>query len=335
MTTYLTEMGTLAVLALKNDNLELSERCAALDFNLADLSPPLSYSKTMKITPISRRGFIKAGITTTAALAAVSPAAIRIALAAEDSGEKKIPIGLQLYTIGGEIRSKGPEGALAAVAKAGYKGVEFAGYFGRDAKALRQLLDDNGLKCCGSHIGLNTLQGENFEKTVEFNKTIGNTRLIVPSLGGNYTSSKKSLEDVADVFNEIADKLKPAGLRTGFHCHPGEFRKIEGETIWDTFFSRAKKEVIMQCDLGHMGTAGVDPVAYMTKYPGRAASVHIKPSSKVKHGLLVGEDELRWPEIFKACETVGGTEWYIVEYDGGSMEKAEKTIETLRKWGKC
>jgi len=38
----------------------------------------------------------------------------------------------------------------------------------------------------------------------------------------------------------------------------------------------------------------------------------------------VGEDELKWPEIFKACETVGGTEWYIVEYDGGSMEKAEE-----------
>ena len=67
-----------------------------------------------------------------------------------------------------------------------------------------------------------------------------------------------------------------------------------------------------------------------------ASSVHVKPSAKNKHGGLVGDsdDDLKWPEIFKACETVGGTEWYIVEYDGGSMEKAEKTIELLRKWGK-
>ncbi len=37
----------------------------------------------------------------------------------------------------------------------------------------------------------------------------------------------------------------------------------------------------------------------------------------------------------ETAATMGGrTEWYIVEYDGGSMEKAEKTIETLRGWGK-
>ena len=59
--------------------------------------------------------------------------------------------------------------------------------------------------------------------------------------------------------------------------------------------------------------------------------------SEIKRGGLVGgpDDDLKWAEIFKACETVGGTEWYVVEYDGGSMEKAQKTIETLRSWGKC
>jgi sugar phosphate isomerase/epimerase len=235
------------------------------------------------------------------------------------------------------MRKMGHEAALAAVAKAGFKGVEFAGTLGLDAKALRKLLDDNGLKACGAHTGLNTLQGDNFEKTVEFHKTLGNTRLIAPSMSRNYQENRASLEAVADEFNEIADKLKPHGLRTGFHCHPGEFKMIDGETVWDIFFSRAKKDVIMQCDLGHMGTAGVDPVKIMTKFPGRASSVHVKPSAKQKRGGLVGDtdDDLKWPEIFKACETVGGTEWYVVEYDGGSMEKAEKTIELLRKWGKC
>ncbi len=291
----------------------------------------------MKPQSVSRRTFIKASAAT-AALAAIGsfPATPNL-FAAEDCGGKKIPIGLQLYTIGGDIRKMGNEAALAAVAKAGYKGVEFAGYLGLDAKALRKLLDDNGLKVCGAHVGLNTLQGDSLEKTIEFAKTIGNTRLIAPSLGGQYTSSKKSLEAVADTFGEIADKLKPVGMRTGFHCHPGEFRLIDGETVWDIFFGHARKDIIMQCDLGHMGTAGVDPVKVLTKYPGRASSVHVKPSSKVSRGGLVGgpDDDLKWPEIFKACETVGGTEWYVVEYDGGSMEKAEKTIETLRKWGKC
>ncbi len=293
----------------------------------------------MKMHKISRRSFLQSTITTGALAAVGVRSTQRDLLAAEDYGAKRIPIGLQLYTVGGDMR-KDAAGTLAKLAQLGYKGVEFAGYPSQDAKAVRKMLDEAGLKCCGSHVGLNTLKGDNFTKSVEFAKTIGNTRLIAPSLFGRFSNDaekdKKMIEETADTLSEIADKLKPEGLRTGFHCHPGEFKKIGDSTVWDIFFTRAKKEVIMQCDLGHMASAGVDPVAYLTKYPGRASTVHVKPSAKNKHGILVGdpEDDLKWPDTFKACETVGGTEWYIVEYDGGSMEKAEKTIELLRKWGK-
>jgi sugar phosphate isomerase/epimerase len=293
----------------------------------------------MNTNTISRRSFLGSTITT-AALATIGTASIRELFAAEDYGGKKIPIALQLYTIGGDMR-KDASAAMAKVAQIGFKGVEFAGYPSQDAKVVRKMLDDNGLKCCGSHTGINALEGDSFDKTVEFAKTIGNTRIIAPSLFHNFSKNaendKKMVEDTAERMNVVAGKLKPLGLRTGFHCHPGEFRKIGDSTVWDIFFTRANKDVIMQCDLGHMGTAGVDPVAYMKKYPGRASTVHVKPSARTKPGGLVGgpEDDLKWPEIFKACETFGGTEWYIVEYDGGSMEKAEKTMDLLKKWGKA
>jgi sugar phosphate isomerase/epimerase len=288
---------------------------------------------------IARRTFLKTTITTSL-LAAMPTSLLREALGAEEYGGKRIPVALQLYTIGGDMRKDAPA-ALAKVAQIGYKGVEFAGYPSQDAKVVRKMLDDNGLKCCGSHVGLNTLEGDNFAKSVEFAKTIGNTRLIAPSLFHNFSNDaeqdKKMIEQKADEMSDIADKLKPEGLRTGFHCHPGEFKKIGDSTVWDIFFTRAKKDVIMQCDLGHMGTAGVNPVVYMKKYPGRASTVHVKPSARTKPGGLVGgpDDDLKWPEIFKACETVGGTEWYIVEYDGGSMEKAEKTMALLKEWGEA
>jgi sugar phosphate isomerase/epimerase len=135
------------------------------------------------------------------------------------------------------------------------------------------------------------------------------------------------------VFNGIAEKLKPLGMRTGFHCHPGEFRQVEGATIWDIFFTRANKDVIMQIDLGHAGTAKADQAAYMNKYPGRSLTVHVKPANAAP---LLGDaaDTNKWPEIFKACESVGGTQWYIVEYDGGSMDKVIRTMDVLRGWGK-
>jgi sugar phosphate isomerase/epimerase len=288
---------------------------------------------------VSRRSFLGSTITATA-LAAMSTASLRDLFAVEDYGGKKIPIGLQLYTIGADMK-KDASAALAKVAQIGFKGVEFAGFPSQDAKVVRKMLDDNGLKCCGSHTGLNALEGDNYAKTVEFAKIIGNTRIISPSLFRNFSNDaaqdKKMIEDTADRMNIVAEKLRPEGLRTGFHCHPGEFKKIGDSTVWDIFFDRANKDVIMQCDLGHMGSAGVDPVAYMKKYPGRASTVHVKPSARTKPGGLVGglEDDLKWPEIFKACETVGGTEWYIVEYDGGSMEKAEKTMDLLKQWGKA
>ena len=168
----------------------------------------------MKNQRISRRNFLSQSASTAVVAAAALAGVPRSLLAAEDYGGKKIPIGLQLYTVGRSIQGD-VAGTLAQLAKVGYQGVEFAGYFNLDAKALRKVLDDNGLKCCGSHVQLGMIQGDKLEKTIEFNQTIGNTRLIVPSLGGNYTSSKKSLEDVAEAFNEIADKLKPAGMRTG------------------------------------------------------------------------------------------------------------------------
>ncbi|MCS7309894.1 MAG: sugar phosphate isomerase/epimerase, partial [Armatimonadetes bacterium] len=71
---------------------------------------------------------------------------------------ERIPIGVQLYSVRDDCAKDLP-GTLAAIAKMGYEGVEFAGYHGYSARDLRKLLDDNGLKCCGTHIGIDTLLG--------------------------------------------------------------------------------------------------------------------------------------------------------------------------------
>ena len=84
---------------------------------------------------------------------------------------------------------------------------------------------------------------------------------------------------------------------------------------WDTFFNRAKKEVVIQFDTGNGVAQGGDPVVYLKKKPGRVASVHVKPYSKAKPNALIGDDELPWKEILHSCETTAGVEWYIIEYE--------------------
>src|SRR5256885_15479289 len=138
----------------------------------------------MKPQSISRREFLKTSAATVAFAATTSPRLF----AAGEYGGNKIPFALQLYSVRNEC-AKDLDGTVKAVAKMGYKAVEFAGYHGRDARSLRKLLDDTGLKCCGTHIALDTLLGDNLPKTVEFNKTLGNQFLIVPSLPGKYTKT--------------------------------------------------------------------------------------------------------------------------------------------------
>src|SRR3954468_18429338 len=101
---------------------------------------------------LSRRSF-PTRVGGAAALAGIVPAS---SFAAEGYGGNKIPVGLQLYSVRNEC-AKDLVGTVTAVAKMGYKGVEFAGYYGRSAKDLRKLLDDVGVKCCGTHIQLDTL----------------------------------------------------------------------------------------------------------------------------------------------------------------------------------
>jgi len=62
----------------------------------------------------------------------------------------------------------------------GYEGVEFAGYYNLGAKEIKKILDDFNLKVAGSHLGINTLLGDELKKTVEFNSIRDEGRIPQP-----------------------------------------------------------------------------------------------------------------------------------------------------------
>ena len=251
----------------------------------------------------------------------------------EAKSDKKIPIGVQLYSVR-DVCGKDVPGTLQAIAKMGYQGVDFAGYYGRSAKDLRKMLDDAGLIACGTHTGLDSISEKNLKNTVEFNQTLGNKYLIVP--GGVNGKTADDIIKIAKRFNEAAEKVKADGMQVGYHAHGGDFKKIDGETIWDIFFSHTNPEVVMQLDIGNSMGGGADPVAILKKFPGRATTVHLKEHGGPK-GAAIGEGNAPWKEVFQLCETIGGTKWYIVEqeaYQGSSMDSIKKCVDNLRKMGK-
>lgn len=248
----------------------------------------------------------------------------------------KIPIALQLYSIR-EDCAKDFAGTVEAVAEMGYDGVEFAGYYDLSAEEIKKVLDDLGLKVAGTHTGIDTLLGDELEKTVEFNKVLENKFLIVPGLPGKYTNSKEAWLKTADIMNEISEKLKPHEMLTGYHNHSAEFQPMEGELPWDIFFGATNEDVVMQLDIGNAMHGGGEPIPMLKKYPGRAKTVHLKEYSATNDKALVGEGDVDWDELFELCETVGGTEWYIVEqesYAYSPLECVKRCIENLREMGK-
>jgi len=248
----------------------------------------------------------------------------------------RIPIALQLYSVR-EDCAKDFEATVRAVAEMGYEGVDFAGYYDYSAEDLKKLLDDCGLKVAGTHTGLPTLLGDELEKTIEFHQIIGNKFLIVPGLPEEYRDSIDAWRRTADLFNEISAKVQPYGMYVGYHNHHIEFQPMDGQIPWEVFFDNTVPEVVMQLDTGNAMHGGADPVQYLEKYPGRALTVHLKEYSATNDKAIIGEGDCPWDDVFRLCETVGGTQWYIVEqetYAYPPLECARKCLENLRAMGK-
>jgi sugar phosphate isomerase/epimerase len=228
--------------------------------------------------------------------------------------KKHIPIALQLYSVRGDCR-KDFDNALAQVAKMGYEGVEFAGYYkyGDDAAGLKKKLDELGLKAPATHIRAGAFEGDRLKKTIEFHKTIGCTFLIIP--GDGRFCQPEGNKQLAEFLNKTAETLKKEGMYCGYHNHSGEFRKHDGKTYYDWFAERTTKDVVLQQDVGWTSHAGQDPVAYIRKYPGRMKIMHMKAYTKDGTQPIIGQDSQDWKAIVAAAIEVGGIEWFTIEQE--------------------
>lgn len=282
---------------------------------------------------VSRRSFIKKS---GAALAAVSAVSLLGCQKKEAlSAQKTIPLGVQLYSVRTECEKDLPK-TLETVAKIGYQGVEFAGFHNYTAPDLKTLLDKNGLKCCGSHTQFAALTPENFEATVEFNHIIGNKYLICPWIPEELRTSIDDWKKLGDLFNGLAEKAKPHGMRVGYHNHNMEFIAIDCQLPWDVFAAATNPEVILQLDTGNAGIGGAETYQALIKYPGRSGTIHLKEFSATNPNAIIGEGDIPWKEVLTFCETKGATEWYIIEEEKDAypplvaIEKCYNNFQALK-----
>jgi sugar phosphate isomerase/epimerase len=92
---------------------------------------------------------------------------------------------------------------------------------------------------------------------------------------------------------------------------------------------------VHQLDTGNCLDGGGDPLAMIKKYAGRTKTTHIKEHGGPA-GAPVGEGTVDWKTLFAAYESVGGTEWYIIEHETGKvpLESVKACLENVHKLGR-
>ena len=270
---------------------------------------------------VSRRSFV-------AAMAAAPLAR----LVAKD---KKIPIGLELYSVRDELK-KDQTATLQAVGKMGYQCVEFfAPYYdwtADEAKQVRKQLNDLGVRCYSTHNSLQSFTPEGLEKAIELNKIL-DTHFIVLAHPGKM-STLDDWKHIVDVLNKANHQMSAEGLHAGYHNHDLEWKPVDGQKPIELIAANTEKSVMLQLDVGTCLETGNDPVAWIEQNPGRIRSLHLKDWSAEKgYRVLFGEGSAPWQKIFAAAESTGGVEYYLIEQEGSDypeLEAADRCLVAYR-----
>jgi sugar phosphate isomerase/epimerase len=278
----------------------------------------------MNTTDLSRRAFL--------ALAGAAPFAASLL-----AQGKKVPVGIELYSVRGEL-TKDLKTTVTAVAKMGYEVVEFySPYYSwtpEAAKDVRKLLDDLGIKCLSTHNGAQSISADGIAKAIDLNQIIGSRNIIIASAGK--VADVDGWKAFAASLAAAQEKLRPQGMATGFHNHQTEWRPIGDTRPMDVIASGTPKDVVLQLDCGTCVEAGVDPVGWIKANPGRIKSLHLKDWSKAAgYAVAFGEGDVPWKGIFAASEATGGVEYYLIEQEiagaDGEFAMAKKCLDNYKK----
>lgn len=283
----------------------------------------------MSTRDFSRRAFLS--------MTAAAPFALSSAL---KGAFQRVPVGLELYSVRGEL-AKDLLGTVAAVGKMGYQVVEFYSPYMQwtpeRAKEVRKVLDDSGLKCPSTHNGTQSLTPDGMKKAIELNQILGSRYIIIAS------APAKTLDDwkgFAAQLTQASEQLKAAGMATGFHNHAVEWRPVDGQRPMDILAANTPKDVVLQFDVGTCLQAGADPIAWINANPGRIKSAHLKDWSPDRgFNVAFGEGAAPWAAILDGLEKTGGIEYYLIEQETGAeqdgeMRMVERCLQNWKKLGR-
>ena len=235
--------------------------------------------------------------------------------------------GLALYTVRNDMGTNA-KATLQAVADAGYKNIEAAGYkegkyYNMSPKEFKTYAKQLKLKPISTHQSDVTL--ENMNKMFVDAKAAGFKYFVVPIPpmglfkydGATQTMGMTgTVENLAKIIDEMGENAHKVGLKLLYHNHDFEFQKNENGIVpIDYLLENCNpKYVNFQMDLFWVTKAGADPIAYFKKYPKRFKIWHVKDMDDKGRFAPVGNGTIDFKSIL-AQKKLSGMKYYMVEQD--------------------
>ncbi len=243
-------------------------------------------------------------------------------------------IGIQLYSLREETKLAF-FGTIIKVAKAGYQGVEFAGYHGAQAVALKKLLTDHGLVAAGAHLGLAPLESS-LEANLEYCLQIECPAVIVPFIDATLRPDLDGYKRVAERFNRLGEACRKNGLKFMYHQHGFEFQDLGGKTGMEILDECTDPALVgFEPDVYWIEHAGVDAVQFMKKYGARAWYIHCKDAANKTdwRDTEAGAGVIDMAGVIHEARKHNAT-WYILEqehFDLPPMESIAISLKNLQR----
>jgi sugar phosphate isomerase/epimerase len=204
-------------------------------------------------------------------------------------------LGVQLYS----VRTHPPlADRLAEIAAAGATCVETWDALHADPVALRRLLDAHGLAAPTAHLPLARLD-QGLAGTVALARTLGVTTVVVPHLApADRPEDAAGWRALGGRLQAHARALAADGLALAWHNHAFELETLpDGTTPLEQLLDAAPG-LGGEADLGWLARAGVDPAAWLLRWPERVVAAHVKDVAPPGTAPRAGEaDEDGWADL--------------------------------------
>jgi sugar phosphate isomerase/epimerase len=240
----------------------------------------------------------------------------------KEDDDAAVPTAIQLYTLRNLPDSTTDlirrVGAVDNNGGPGFDAVEFAGLGDATVSEINTALEETGVSPASAHVGLDALEGESYESTVETYQNIGVDTFIVPYLSPSTLDTVEKVKSLAQRMNEVAANLSESDARLGFHNHDGEFQEIGDETTpLEVFDESLNEEVIFEIDVGWVLTAGYDPTEVIERYNERTELIHMKD---MENGEFreIGEGAVDMREVARVARKKARVDYLIYEHDSPS-----------------